>query len=117
VQRLVRRICPECRVPYDPTPEEQAIWEKSGMAPKTAFFHGEGCVFCAQTGYQGRIGVYEVMKVTDEMRALVVANANHDDLKELAVEQGMVTLQEQALRLVEKDVTTVAEIMRTIYVI
>jgi type IV pilus assembly protein PilB len=116
-QRLVRRICPECRVPYDPTPEEQAIWEKSGMAPKTAFFHGEGCVFCSQTGYQGRIGVYEVMKVTDEMRALVVANANHDDLKELAVEQGMVTLQEQALRLVEKDVTTVAEIMRTIYVI
>jgi type IV pilus assembly protein PilB len=116
-QRLVRRICPECRVPYDPTPEEQAIWEKSGMAPKTAFFHGEGCVFCSQTGYQGRIGVYEVMKVTDEMRALVVANANHDDLKDLAVEQGMVTLQEQALRLVEKDVTTVAEIMRTIYVI
>lgn len=116
-QRLVRRICPECRVPYDPTPEEEAVWEHSGMAPKTAFFHGEGCVFCSQTGYQGRIGVYEVLRVTDLMRSLIVGNANHDELKELAVEEGMVTLQDQALRLVERDVTTVAEIMRTIYVL
>ncbi len=116
-QRLVRRICPECRVPYDPTPEEVGIWEKSGMAPKQAFFHGEGCVFCSQTGYQGRIGVYEVLKVTDAMKTLIVANANHDQLKELAIEQGMITLQEQALRLVERDVTTVAEILRTIYVL
>ncbi|MGZ7018441.1 MAG: ATPase, T2SS/T4P/T4SS family, partial [Acidimicrobiia bacterium] len=81
------------------------------------FFHGEGCVFCSQTGYQGRIGVYEVLRVTDEMKALIVANANHDQLKDMAVEQGMIPLQDQALRLVEKDVTTVAEIMRTIYVL
>ena len=84
---------------------------------RTTFFHGEGCVFCSNTGYQGRIGVYEVLRVTDEMKSLIVANATHDQLKELAIEQGMVTLQEQALRLVERDVTTVAEIMRTIYVI
>jgi type II secretory ATPase GspE/PulE/Tfp pilus assembly ATPase PilB-like protein len=87
------------------------------MPPKTAFFHGEGCVFCAQTGYQGRIGVYEVLKVTDEMKALIVANATHDQLKEMATEQGMVSLQDQALRLVERDVTTIAEILRTIYVL
>ncbi len=84
---------------------------------RSAFFHGEGCVFCSQTGYQGRIGVYEVLKVTDEMKSLIVANASHDDLKELAIEQGMITLQDQALRLVERDVTTVAEILRTIYVL
>ena len=116
-QRLVRRICPECKVPYEPTPDEVAVWAKSGMEPKDAFFHGEGCVFCSQTGYQGRIGVYEVLKVTDEMKSLIVANASHDDLKELAIEQGMITLQDQALRLVERDVTTVAEILRTIYVL
>ncbi len=51
------------------------------------------------------------------MKALIVANANHDQLKELAIEQGMITLQDQALRLVERDVTTVAEILRTIYVL
>jgi type IV pilus assembly protein PilB len=116
-QRLVRRICPECKVPYEPTPDEVAVWAKSGMEPKEAFFHGEGCVFCSHTGYQGRIGVYEVLKVTDEMKSLIVANASHDDLKELAIEQGMITLQDQALRLVERDVTTVAEILRTIYVL
>jgi type IV pilus assembly protein PilB len=116
-QRLVRRICPECRVPYEISPEELAVWESSGMAPKDQFFHGEGCVFCSQTGYQGRIGVYEVLRVTDEMKALIVANGTHDQLKETAIEQGMITLQAQALRLVERDVTTVAEIMRTIYVL
>jgi type IV pilus assembly protein PilB len=116
-QRLVRRSCPECKVPYEPTPDEVAVWAKSGMEPKDSFLHGEGCVFCSQTGYQGRIGVYEVLKVTDEMKSLIVANASHDDLKELAIEQGMITLQDQALRLVERDVTTVAEILRTIYVL
>jgi type IV pilus assembly protein PilB len=116
-QRLVRRICPECRVPYQLTPDEQAVWESSGMPPKDEFFHGEGCVFCSGTGYQGRIGVYEVLQITDEMKSLIVANGTHDQLKEMAKEQGMVTLQDQALKLVERDVSTVAEIMRTIYVL
>jgi type IV pilus assembly protein PilB len=116
-QRLVRRICPECKVQYQPTPDEIGVWEKAGLAEKTVFYHGEGCVFCSNTGYQGRIGVYEVLRVTDAMKSLIVANATHDQLKELAAEQGMITLQEQAMKLVERDVSTVGEIMRTIYVI
>jgi len=74
-------------------------------------------VFCSQTGYQGRIGVYEVLRVTDQLKSLIVANASHDELKEMAADQGMVTLQEQAMKLVERDISTVAEIMRTIYVV
>jgi type IV pilus assembly protein PilB len=116
-QRLVRRICPECKVPYQLTPDEIGVWEKAGLAEKTVFYHGEGCVFCSHTGYQGRIGVYEVLRVTDQLKSLIVANASHDELKEMASAQGMVTLQEQAMRLVERDISTVAEIMRTIYVI
>jgi type IV pilus assembly protein PilB len=116
-QRLVRRICPECRVPYELTHDEQIVWEHAGLGEKDVFYHGEGCVFCSHTGYQGRIGVYEVLRVTDTMKSLIVANATHDQLKEHAAEQGMVTLQEQAMKLVLKDVSTVAEIMRTIYVI
>ena len=82
--------------------------------PKAAFFRGEGCVFCAETGYQGRIGVYEVLRVTDEMKALVVPSATHDELRGPGrVEQGMVDRSRtEALRLVERDVTTVAEILR-----
>ena len=116
-QRLMRRICPECKVPYEPSPEERVLWEKAELPPKDVFYRGEGCVFCANTGYQGRIGVYEVMRVTDAMKSLIVANATHDDLKAEAARDGMVTLQDQALRLVAKDVTTLAEVARTVYVL
>jgi type IV pilus assembly protein PilB len=116
-QRLVRRVCPECKAPYEPSAEDLAVWDKAGMEAKDAWFHGEGCTFCSQTGYQGRIGVYEVLKVTDDMKALIVSNASHDQLLDLAIEQGMVTLQQQALNLVADDVTTITEILRTIYVL
>jgi type IV pilus assembly protein PilB len=116
-QRLMRRICPECKAAYEPSAEEMSVWEKAELPPKDVFYRGEGCVFCSNTGYQGRIGVYEVMRVTDAMKALIVANASHDDLKEEAARDGMVTLQEQALRLVAKDVTTLSEVARTVYVL
>ena len=64
-QRLVRRMCPECKVPYDPAPEELAFYEAHDAPQKQEFFHGEGCNFCSGTGYQERIGVYEVLQVTE----------------------------------------------------
>ena len=116
-QRLVRRLCPECKVPYDPTPDELAMWDKAGMATKTEFFQGEGCVFCSETGYQGRIGVYELLRVSDDMKQLVVNEPTYQELRDLAVSEGMVPLQTEALKLVEKDVTTLAEVLRTLYVV
>jgi type IV pilus assembly protein PilB len=116
-QRLVRRMCPECKVAYEPSAEELAVWDKAGMPEKDVYYHGEGCVFCANTGYQGRIGVYEVLRITDAMKSLIVANATHEQLEEEAAKDGMETLQDQALKLVEKDVTTITEVMRTIYVL
>ncbi len=116
-QRLVRRLCPECKAPYEPTVDELAMWDKAGMARKSEFFHGEGCVFCAETGYQGRIGVYELLRVSDAMKQLVVTEPTYQDLRDLAVSEGMVSLQTQALKLVERDVTTLAEVLRTLYVV
>jgi type IV pilus assembly protein PilB len=116
-QRLVRRVCPECRSPYDPTPDELAMWDKAGMPPKSTFYRGEGCVFCAETGYQGRIGVYELLVVSDQMKQLVVTEPTYQELRDLAVSEGMVPLQTEALRLVERDVTTVDEVLRTLYVV
>ena len=116
-QRLVRRLCPECKVGYDPTPDELAMWDKAGMAQKSEFFQGEGCVFCAETGYQGRIGVYELLRVSDDMKQLVVNQPTYQELRDLAVAEGMVPLQTEALRLVERDVTTLAEVLRTLYVV
>jgi type IV pilus assembly protein PilB len=116
-QRLIRRSCQACLAPYEPSTEDLAFYERAGMEPKETFYKGAGCMECSQTGYVGRIGVYEVLRVTDEMRDLIVRNATLDEIRELAVSQGMATLRDQALRLVADDVTTVAEVMRTIYIL
>ena len=97
--------------------EDLEFYECEGGKPRDEFHRGNGCSVCSGTGYSGRIGVYEILQVTDEMRELVVRNASVDDIRKLAVEQGMVPMRDQALRLVADDVTTIAEVMRTIYIL
>ena len=115
-QRLLRRTCPHCRVPYELSPEEEAFYRQAGGQGRTRFWVGAGCNLCSQTGYLDRVGVYELLQLSEEMRALVVApNPSHDDMRRLAVEQGMRSMRQEAIRLVDEDVTTVAEVIRTIY--
>ena len=114
-QRLVRRICQTCRAPYQPKDEELAFFEESGGRPKSSFFQGEGCNFCAGTGYRDRIGVYELMKITPEIKRLIVGWATQEELQRMAVNQGMRTLRDEAIRLVDEDVTTISEVVRSIY--
>ncbi len=114
-QRLVRRTCPSCKVPYQPTADELAFYEESGGQPKSTFWRGEGCNFCGGTGYRSRIGVFEVMRITPEIKRLVVGWATQEELQRMAVSQGMRTLREESVHLVEQDVTTVDEVLRTIY--
>jgi type IV pilus assembly protein PilB len=117
-QRLVRKICPHCAEPYQPTPEEMSFYERSGGdMEKTSFVQGYGCAFCAGTGFYDRIGIYEVLAVTDELKELIVTGAAQGALKDLAVEQGMRTLRQQAVQLVTQDKTTIAEVLRTVYVL
>jgi type IV pilus assembly protein PilB len=116
-QRLVRRICAYCAAPYQPTDDELAFYrEVSGGRPaKTAFIHGVGCSFCADTGYQDRVGIYELLRITPEIRRLVVGWATQEEIRRMAVAQGMRTLLDEALRLVDSDLTTIAEVMRNVY--
>jgi type IV pilus assembly protein PilB len=117
-QRLVRKVCPHCIAQYDPTPEELAFYERGGGdQDKRKFVQGLGCNFCGQTGYYDRIGIYEVMSVTDELKGLIVENAPHAEIRKLAINQGMRTLREQAVQLVTQDKTTIAEVLRTVYVL
>jgi type IV pilus assembly protein PilB len=116
-QRLVRRSCTSCLEPYQPSPEEIAFVQTfGGSEPESGWLHGTGCHFCAHTGYLERVGVYEMLVVTDEVRELIVDRAPHDQMRKLARNQGMRTLQEQAVRLVSDGVTTASEVMRSIYV-
>jgi type IV pilus assembly protein PilB len=114
-QRLVRRMCRECKTVYTPPADEIAFYESIGGTPKRQFFHGEGCNFCSGTGYQERIGVYEVMRMSDAMRQLIVEQPAYAALRELAIAEGMRPLREEALRLVADDVTTIPEILRSVY--
>jgi len=114
-QRLVRRICPACMARYTPSDEERLFFEESGASDKKDFYRGEGCNFCSGTGYQDRIGVYELLPITPEIKRLVVGWATQEELRRLAQRQGMRTLREEAVALVERDVTTVSEVIRSIY--
>ena len=89
--------------------------ETAGGAPKDEFLHGEGCNFCAHTGYSDRIGVFELLKVSDEIKELVLQNAPHEKVRAVAVSQGMRTMFEDAVRLVEQDVIPISEIIRRVY--
>ncbi|HEX8093114.1 GspE/PulE family protein [Jatrophihabitans sp.] len=116
-QRLVRRICPHCREPYLPTAEELAFLRAiGGDAPDDGFSHGAGCNFCAKTGYLERIGVYEMLMLSDGIREQVLDRASHDDLRKLARAEGMSTLLEEAVALVRAGTTNLAEVMRSVYV-
>jgi len=117
-QRLVRRICRHCEEPYQPAPEELALLKTiNGSVPARGFVHGRGCNFCAQTGFLDRIGVYEMMTVSERIRELVVDRGSHHEILKVARTEGMRTLQEEAARLVETGVTTLAEVLRSIYVV
>jgi type IV pilus assembly protein PilB len=114
-QRLVRRICTHCRAEYVPTADELSFFRSIGGAEKDRFVQGEGCNFCSGTGYQERVGVYEVLRMTERMRELIIQDPVHSQMRELAIEEGMSPLRAQALRLVEHDITTIPEILRSVY--
>jgi type IV pilus assembly protein PilB len=115
-QRLVRRICNSCREEYELSPEDRAVYEAWGGKPKDVFTHGVGCNFCSHTGYAGRIGVFELLQVSADMKELIVNRASHDELRELAIAGGMRTLRDEAVRAIEEDVTTVPEVIRSVYI-
>jgi type IV pilus assembly protein PilB len=114
-QRLVRRICNDCAAPYDPTLEELAIFRKLGGGDKDVWIRGRGCALCADTGYYDRVGVYEVLRITDEVRQKMVDGRSPRDTREVAIEQGLRTLNAEAVRLVTADVTTIDEVVRNVF--
>ena len=114
-QRLVRRICPSCKTRYTPTNEELTFYEEAEGAPKSDFYHGTGCNYCGHTGYLDRIGVYELLQMTPEIKRLVVGWATQDELRRQAEKQGMRTLREEAINLVTLDTTTISEVIRSVY--
>ena len=112
-QRLIRRVCKDCKVEH-PTPAEALI--EVGFTAQEAktlnTYKGKGCSTCHNTGYKGRIGLYEVMEVTDDIRELILIGASALELRKKAIDDGMITLRESGLHKIRSGVTTVEEVVR-----
>ena len=112
-QRLVRRICVQCKEPLQIQP--QALSEagySAEEAAKTIVYHGKGCAACNNTGYKGRVGLYEVMELNDDLRELILVGASALELKKKALEMGMITLRRSGLLKAAAGLTTMEEVLR-----
>lgn len=112
-QRLIRRICANCKeevkVPVEGLPEIGFTPEE---APGLVFYKGKGCTTCNGTGYKGRVGLYEVMEITDELRELIIIGASAMELRRKAIETGMITLRESGLCKIRQGITTIEEVVK-----
>jgi len=111
-QRLVRKICPDCRTSYQPTELElQALNLTAAEAAKANFAKGRGCDRCRGTGYRGRAGIFEIFSVDDEIRHLINENAPVSKIRQRARDLGMRTLREDGIRKVVSGMTTPEEVI------
>ena len=112
-QRLVRRLCPECKTVTTPTAIELADFGvTSQMLAGSTVYKANGCPTCLQTGYKGRTGIYEVLEVNDSVRRLVQKEASGTEIKKLAVAGGMKTLRDDGVRKVLEGTTSFEEVLR-----
>jgi type IV pilus assembly protein PilB len=112
-QRLVRRICPDCRTAYDPPVE---LLQQLGVNPSDignrSFYYGKGCPTCSETGYRGRKGIYEWLRMSEGVRDLVANRAPTLVIKKKALEQGMRTLRDDGLRSIFDGATSIEEVVK-----
>jgi len=114
-QRLVRRICERCRIRDKPPVEQFAFYQAIG-GTASMFVRGSGCAHCSHTGFHGRIGIFEVLKVTDSVKRLLVRDASPEMVREQVIKEGMTSLRESGLAKIDEGLTTISEVMRSVHV-
>ncbi len=115
-QRLVRRICPKCKISYEPTIDELKILEEN-LGDKVdlkniTLYKGKGCTFCNNRGYKGRTAIHEIMLIDDDVRELILKKVSKETIRETARKKGMYTLREDGILKVLSGITTIEEVMR-----
>ncbi len=113
-QRLARRLCNRCKEAYKPTPAEL---EEAGIDPEVEveeLFKPVGCAHCGKTGYRGRLGLFEVMTMSEEIERLTIEQRSSEDIRRVALEQGMVPLLEDGLDKALRGVTSLEEVYRVV---
>ena len=114
-QRMVRRVCPYCSRPTPVSPEEQAAYEQEMNEKQSEFLIGAGCNFCANTGYLGRTGIFEVMVMSESIRRMILSGADSDGIRTQAYKEGMASLWHDGMLKVKEGVTTPYEVIRNVF--
>jgi type IV pilus assembly protein PilB len=115
-QRLLRKLCDRCREPYEPTePQlEAAGFPEYQWQDIPTLYRGVGCQNCSKTGFKGRLGLYEVMLMSEEIERLTVERVSSETIRRLAIDQGMLTLRQDGLEKARLGVTSVEEVLRVV---
>jgi len=114
-QRMVRRICPDCAHLIEGPMVEQMAYQKEMGEEKSEFLYGTGCASCSYTGYLGRTGIFEILLITDSIRALIIKQASSSEIRARALEEGMTSMMNDGMRKVHAGITTPAEVLRSAY--
>jgi general secretion pathway protein E len=114
-QRMVRLVCPDCGRAMEAPFAEQVAYEKATGEKRTEFQYGIGCESCSYTGYLGRTGIFEILRITDPIRTMIVSGANSSEIRTKAISEGMVSLLKDGMLKVKAGRTTPAEVLRSAY--
>lgn len=114
-QRMVRRVCPYCSRPTEVTEDERLAYEREMGEKRTEFIVGAGCNFCANTGYLGRTGIFEVMLMSESIRRMVLSGGSSDEIRNQAKKEGMISLWHDGMVKVKSGTTTPREVIRNVY--
>jgi general secretion pathway protein E len=114
-QRMVRRICTHCRAPSQPSVEEQIAYEEEMKEPPTILYSGAGCNLCANTGYRGRTGLFEILVMSEEIRRMLLSNVSAGDIRAEALREGMITMKRDGMLKVKEGITSVSEVLRSVF--
>jgi general secretion pathway protein E len=116
-QRMVRRICKNCRTVSPPSTLEREIYTREMLQELPAVYKGTGCHLCANTGYQGRTGIFELLVISEEIQQLIISNASIGKLREQAIREGMLTMKRDGMIKAGEGITTFDEVMKGIFTI
>ncbi len=116
-QRMVRRICPHCGRPTPASAEESIIYNQEMKEERKEFIYGAGCKACANSGYRGRVGIFEILTTSDDIKTLLIKGTTANQLRAQAIRDGMDTLLKDGMCKVQKNMTTPTEVLRNAYTV
>jgi general secretion pathway protein E len=114
-QRMVRTICPNCGRITEASPAEALVYSQEMGEDKTEFMYGSGCKSCANSGYRGRTGIFEILQTSDEIKTMLLKGATSGALREQALKEGMISLLKDGMIKVKKNITNPTEVLRNAY--